>query len=152
MDTVLCMPLYLQTGKVMAWDFFPLNSFFSTRASISSCLASKRFFPLKGKKNGIRSFKRLSIALRNNNELHHFKTTDSRNEWHWPYCHSKIFCWETVDPGSHGDNTWHKQYTKMIIHILYWEPQWHWSPSWRMCAKPRNPNHCALGMRGFILS
>lgn len=90
MDTV-CMLLYLQTGKVMAWDFFPLNRFFSTKASITSCLASKRFFPLKGKNNGIRSFKRPSIALRNNKELHHFKTSDSSNEWQWPYCYSKIF-------------------------------------------------------------
>lgn len=43
--------LYLQTGKVMAWSFFPLNSFFSTRASTTSCLASKRFTPLKGYKD-----------------------------------------------------------------------------------------------------
>lgn len=38
---------YLQTGKVMAWLFFPLKSFFSTRAFTTNCLASKRFTPLK---------------------------------------------------------------------------------------------------------
>ncbi len=47
MSLVFCMFLYLQTGKVIAWFFFPLNSFFSTRASTTSCLASKRFTPLK---------------------------------------------------------------------------------------------------------
>lgn len=44
---IKCVFLHLQMGKVMAWSFFPLSSFLSARASTTSCLASKRFTPLK---------------------------------------------------------------------------------------------------------